>query len=498
MKTLDASHPLDKPIVETAYLTAQNVHRYRTILRHFYRQHQQLNYWLTLEDIADFMNREPCFATYSREQCEQDLSALVQWKNLLATQDVGKVQTIEEFKNRRFRYQLSPYTIEIERLTIKLESISGVGGSLEANLLERIAGCVRQIPELEKENASTIHSRWQDLSLDFGRLNDNATDYIASLQRGKLDELLNTQAFLTYKDGIIEYLRNFIKELQRFGPIIESLLKQVDPKTLETVLNQVLAYEKSIPRVDHEVSFDELRSEIHGQWRSLNTWFCGSFSRESEASRLLGITNGIIRRLTRLAYRLAETQNSLVSRRRECLHLAELFAQCQNLDEAHRLSAAILGPAHTRHLSGEFVRQTDSQLESVWEEAPFVVPLKPRVRGFRERLQMEAIESRGVEKQRTLEHYLRLQQEERSVLEQYTQDAIIDFASLPEIEPHVRVTLLRWIGKAMGNKKRMGYTEDGRTYQVFIHPKKRITLRCQDGNLEMPAIRLHFLERAGG
>ncbi len=488
---------LNKPIVETAYLTAQNVHRYRTILRHFYRNHQQLNYWLTLEEILSFITSEPPFATYNREQCEQDLNALVGWKNLLATQDVGKVQTIEEFKNRRFRYQLSPYTIEIERLTIKLESISGVGGSLEANLFERIAERIRQIPSVSRRDRGGVHSWWQDLSVDFQRLNDNATDYIASLQRGKLDELLNTQAFLVYKDGIIEYLRNFIKELQRFGPTIESLLKQLSPETKRGVLDAVIAYEKDIPRIDQEINLEELANEIHGQWRSLTAWFCGSSSRESEAARLLGITNSIIRRLTRLAYRLAETQNSLVSRHRECLHLAHLFARCSSLEDAHRLSAAVLGPAHTRHVWGEFERDTDSHLQGVWEEPPAIIPIKPKMRGSRERLQTEGIRSRFEEKQRTLNHYLQLQKEEQSVLEQHIQDSVIDFETLPLIEPHVRVTLLRWIGKAMGNKERIGHTEDGRTYKVEIHPSKRICLQCKDGHLDMPAIRLHFLEGGG-
>lgn len=494
---MDALHSLDKPIIETTYLTAQNVHRYRTILRHFYRQHQQLNYWLTLEEITAFMAKQPLLENYNREQCEQDLTALAQWKNLIATQDVGKVQTIEEFKNRRFRYQLSQYTIEIERLTIKLESISGVGGSLEANLLERIVAGIRQLPQIAIEEKTTIHSWWQDLSADFGRLNDNATDYIASLERGKLDELINTAAFLTYKDGIIEYLRGFIKELQRHGPTIHALIQNISETTVNQVLEVVISYEKDIPRIDQEIDIEELKTEIFGQWLNLKFWFGGNSERESEASRLLGITNSIIRRLTRLAYRLAETKNSLVSRHREFLHLSYLFSKCSALKEAHLLSASILGPANTRHLHGEYIRQTDSYSESIWEEESFVVPLKPRVRGYRERIDADSIISRAKIKEDTLKEYLELRKTEESVLEQYIQDSVIDFAKLPSIETHVRVTLLRWIGKAMGNKSMIGHTEDGRTYKVEIHPRTRITLNCEDGALDMPATKLYFMDGKG-
>ena len=72
------------------------------------------------------------------EQCKQDLDVLISWKNLLAIQDTSKVATVEEFKNKQFRYQLSEYSVEIERLTIRLENLFVESASLEPSLLERI------------------------------------------------------------------------------------------------------------------------------------------------------------------------------------------------------------------------------------------------------------------------------------------------------------------------------------------------------------------------
>ncbi|HHY15932.1 MAG TPA: TIGR02677 family protein [Firmicutes bacterium] len=495
---MDSALSLDKQVLETAYLTAQNVQRYRTILRYFYRQHQQLNYWLGLEDVLEFMKAQSAFADYTREQAEQDLNALVQWKNLLATQDMAKVLTLEEFKNRRYRYQLTPTTVEIERLLIKLASIVGVGGSLEAKLFQRITQHVRRIPEIAGGNKDEIRAWWQDMSIDFQRLNDSATDYLASLERGKLGELLDTASFLVYKSRITEYLRDFIKELQRYGPTIESLLAETDATVIERILAEVIAYEKDIPRIEQEIDVGELEREIHGQWRSLCAWFGISTGQRSEGVRLLQITDGVIRRLTRLAYRLAETQNSLVSRRREYQHLARLFSNCTDLTEAHLLSAAIVGPGNTRHLFGEFIRQTDSNSTAIWEEPPFLVPLRPRVRGFRDRLEQESIHSKAKQKEKTLAAYLQLRQEEAEVLDRHVRDAVIDFSSLPILEPHVRVTLLHWVSKAMGNRARIGQTEDGRTYRLEINTHEQIVLRCEDGNLRMPSIKIKFLETKRG
>ncbi len=42
-----------KPIIETSYLNAQNVGRYRCIMRFFYDQHQRLRYWLKPQEVYD-------------------------------------------------------------------------------------------------------------------------------------------------------------------------------------------------------------------------------------------------------------------------------------------------------------------------------------------------------------------------------------------------------------------------------------------------------------
>ncbi len=58
------------------------------------------------------MTADPYFADYRPEQCQQDLTTLTEWKNLSTLQDTRKVSTIEEFKNIKFRYQMSQYSVE--------------------------------------------------------------------------------------------------------------------------------------------------------------------------------------------------------------------------------------------------------------------------------------------------------------------------------------------------------------------------------------------------
>ncbi|HHW01434.1 MAG TPA: TIGR02677 family protein [Thermoanaerobacterales bacterium] len=483
-----------KPLDEARYLTAENAARYRVILRFFYEQHQRLRYWLYKEDIFDYMKQFEVFSDYTIEKCEQDLNALTQWKNLISTQDTAKASTLEEFKNKKFRYQLSPYSIEIERMTIRLESLSGYGGSLEPSLFERIYTSLLKTKEFSaSSDTAAIHRWWQDLNGDFESIYHNATDYIASLQSSRADELMKTEAFIVYKDRMIDYLRDFIKDLQRFSSAIEEFLKNLDEDVVNSVVERLVEYELSVPRIDRIPEAGEVRGEIKSKWFNLTGWFLGYGGDESEAYRLFSVTNEIIRKITRFAARIAESRSRTLSRKTDYLKLAAAFAGCKDLNEAHRLSAAAFGAFNTRHLAGEFERATESITVGVWDEKPCTFKLKPKTRNYSESGNTGAVRDCSESKSQKLKEYLMSLEQEREILEGLIFQNRINLAKLPEVEPFVRITLLRWIGKAMGSRNKTAKTEDGRQYRV-IFPKdhERVWLKCTDGNINMPAFIIEF------
>ena len=56
---------------------------------------------------------------------------------------------------------------------------------------------------------------------DFIRLNQNYQDYIRDLNSVKAEEMMRTKEFLVFKDKLVEYLRNFVKGLQKNVGVIE-------------------------------------------------------------------------------------------------------------------------------------------------------------------------------------------------------------------------------------------------------------------------------------
>ena len=104
---MQITEKLTRCLTEVKYLNADNVSRYRCIMRIFFENYEKLRYWLYQDDIYREMKQDPFFADYKEEQCQQDLNMLVEWKNLNTMQDTRRVSSIEEFKNRKFQTYLS-------------------------------------------------------------------------------------------------------------------------------------------------------------------------------------------------------------------------------------------------------------------------------------------------------------------------------------------------------------------------------------------------------
>lgn len=109
---------LQKSITETKYLATDNTYRYRPIMRFFYHKYEEAINWLYKEDIYPYM--KDLIPDYSMEELERDLTTLVDNMSLVTYQDYKNIQSLAEFKNRKLRYQMTDYAIEIERMTIRL------------------------------------------------------------------------------------------------------------------------------------------------------------------------------------------------------------------------------------------------------------------------------------------------------------------------------------------------------------------------------------------
>ena len=492
---MQVSDKLIRPLTEAKYLNADNVSRYRCIMRIFFENYEKLRYWMYQEDIYEEMIKDPFFADYRPEQCQQDLAMLVEWKNLNTIQDTRKVASIEEFKNKKYRYQMSEYSVEIERLVLRLENLFSEGASLEPTLLERIRRGIERFPEMAEVDGNEVYTWWTDLNNDFVRLNQNYQDYIRDLNSVKAEEMMHTKEFLVFKDRLIEYLRSFIKGLQRNVGVIEESLRSQKEEVRETVFGKIIEYELLIPRMEVEISRPMIEEKIRGRFQSIYNWFVGAEGAENEAGKLFDATNEIIRRITRYAAQLSEKNALGANRKEEYKKAAELFLRCNDLSEAHKMSAMVFGIERPWHLAGDLIRETDSMNQGVYEEVPLQFTLKPRVRTYREKSKRSGIRESAEQKQETRRKLLQKQKEEMQKLQQLEKKGRIDFAELPVLEPRIREILLKWLSDAMEDADFTARTDDGRRYVLDrTHAGEKCVVHCEDGNFTMPRMAIVFQE----
>lgn len=482
-------------INETSYLSVPNAPAYRKIMRLFYREYEKMHFQMYKEDIYALLKSEEEFADYTMNQLEQDLDALVKWKNLTPIQDPGRVYTIADYKNKQYRYTMSEYAVEIERLTVRLENIFLESGNLSTNFFVRLEKSLEEAGTMEHASLKEVNEWWSMLQEDFKRLNQNYQDYLRDFYSGKTDHLMKSVEFVLHKDKFIKYLNEFVQELQHHSKRIEQILTRQIPIMENCVLERVVQSELDIPHALLESNGNaepSIRENVLGKWDSLKNWFIDSAAHECECKKVLKITNDIIRSLIQNAALIVQIQNWGISRKDDYRKFLELFLKCENLEEAHCLSAHVFGVQKIEHFKVHEPREEDAINLSIYEETPAEFLLKPHTRGYKEKKDRRGFADKSLEKMMERERYLREVKSQREIVMRYIKDNKVDFSQIDEvISEETRNIFLQWITQANMNSQKKGRTEYGQEYRL-IQKKGSCVLECEDGNLTMPAYVLEF------
>jgi uncharacterized protein (TIGR02677 family) len=247
--------------------------------------------------------------------------------------------------------------------------------------------------------------------------------------------------------------------------------------------------------MDVEVSEKLLKEKTAGRYKSMYDWFVSREGQENEAVKLFDTTNEIIRRITRYAAQISEKNALGANRREEYRKVAEIFLKCEDIEEAHKMSAMVFGLERPYHLKGGTERESDSMNGGVYEESSSEFILKPRIRTYREKTNRSAIRELSEKKQQARLSFIQKQKEEMEKIRLLEKDGRIDFATLPTIEAGTREILLKWMSDALENSEMTARTEDGRTYVLERNPSvEKCVMHCDDGNMTMPGFVIVFQE----
>ena len=182
--------------------------------------------------------------------------------------------------------------------------------------------------------------------------------------------------------------------------------------------------------------------------------------RPSECSRVLDITDEVIRTIIQNAALIVQLQNWGISRKDDYRKFISLFLDCQDINEAHKLSAHVFGIQHIRHFKVNSDRSTDNISSSTYEESPIEFFLKPRTRAYRPRIDKTGFENKSMEKLAQRNEYLKKAEQDRKMVLRYIQGNRLELSRIGEtVRRTTRETLLRWIAAASLTGSGKGQTE---------------------------------------
>lgn len=477
---------LTKQISETKYLNAENSYRYRPIMRCFYHHYERLEYWLYKEDVYDEIKDNSFFSNYTLDECERDLETLVSWLSLEKMQDTKNATSIEEFKNKKYRYQLTEYATEIERLTISLEEMEIKTASLEPKLFDRIRISLATLEDISSLSLDEVNNLWNDLNDDFTKLNQNYQDFLKKFNEPKSEELLQSVSFLQFKNNITKYLREFIKGYQKNVYYIKSSISKISEDKVNLFLNMINDYYKKTPLFNKNFDFEHFREVNYGKICNIFKWFMGTISSISEGEKLMNTTDSIIVKITKYANSLVELHGNMTNRREEFKHLCKLFDKLNTIDDAHKYASLVFGIENVRHFVGNTTINTDS-IVNAYDVPPIEILLSSRTKMRKEKVQITPIVDKSFEKQKLLEEYRKEQENNKQILRRLIKNKKIELVGKMELSKVER----RYIQKLLASSSNKE-TEFGLTYEK-VKRDGYCTIISSDGVFLMEACSIEFV-----
>lgn len=370
-----------------AHLNVEKTPLYRAVLEAFVAARRQFAIALRPVEIAERIPRPAGAPEAPLTEVENALRQLKVWGNLDDSPDTAEAATLEEFYRDRRLYQLSAAGEAAETaLAFFYESLHRPG-ELQTTALRDILELLDAIPPLLSRSPpddAKLHLTLSSLTNRFEELTDRAQSFMRGLQRTVDLYGISVEAFLGYKERLIEYLEKFIGDLVVATNRTAEAISRVESARLDTLF-EALARRELADALDP--SPDLLAATLHrwrDRWLGLRRWFIGEPGHPSQAELLRARARSAIPALLTAVSHLHDRRTSRADRAADFTALALWFASAPDDAAAHRLwrTAFALTPARHLRVNEETLNaraRADEDARTRWlDAAPMFI--SPRLR----------------------------------------------------------------------------------------------------------------------
>ncbi len=335
-----------------AHLNVEKTALYRGILDVFVAERARFAIALRPAEIASAVARRGGLETPLSE-VENALRQLKEWGNLDDAPDTAEAATLEEFYRDRRLYQLSASGEAAEHALAVFDEHLHRPGELQTTALHDILQLLDSLPPLQAQDPpddAKLHLALSSLSSRFEELTSRAQSFMRGLQRTVDLYGISMEAFLAYKERLIEYLEKFIGELVVATNRIAEALLQIEAGGIGRLLAAVSRRELVDAIDPSPEKFEAAEVRWRERWSGLRRWFIGEGGHPSQAELLRARARSAIPALLTTVTQINDRRSSRADRAADFSTLARWFAEAPDDAAAHRLWRAAFALASSRHL----------------------------------------------------------------------------------------------------------------------------------------------------
>lgn len=392
-----AAHDSDLEVF--AYAVAEKSEQYVAVIEALVTSRERFRLQLRPGEVAADVRAGG--SNLDQSQVSLLLEQLADWGNVSRFYDSAAPETLAEFYNKRYLYQLTPRgSAAHDGVRAAQRAGLAVGGRLSGvllpGILERLEA-IRVAAAESEPDAGRLYSLFVDLFGSFGELAENSARYMSDLAVQVSDLTSDDERFLSYKQAVFAYLSDFMARFDEILPPVQALVAALDPGI--AALLEVAAGADVAPTL---AGADEgPLANLRQRWSGVVGWFLPGFAAESGGMRdRLPVAESLklamleaINRILMAVTRLNEQHFRRASREADFVQLARWFAAIDDPGadggsggggfSAQLLWDYAFGLWGARHFSDAAGDEEVERRRSFWEAEPAQIAPRLRATGRR-------------------------------------------------------------------------------------------------------------------
>ncbi len=487
-----------------AYTVESHAPLYRAIMRVFAdgKAHFRIHY--RPDQVAAELERLGSRPPLVEGGLERALDQLRDWGNLRRIHATGRVATLDDFRRRHFLYQITPAGEAAERAVGMVIDVLRESGSLQTVMLGAIAKNLAVLAaELERQapRPEVVYEALFNVTQQFHALTENAGIFLGRLHEAIDGGDVRRQAFLVYKEAVIAYLDDFMRELSEVAPRITRTLGGFAEAEVERLVALAIEADPA-PALDGP---RDVAGRLRRQWHDVCAWFLGQPGQPPTLKMLRGAARSAIRRILMVLDQIHQKRFRRASRAADLGRLATWFEDQEQTGDAHALFQDAFGLYSARHLGAVGEHAPLLQPAESWASAA-PVELAPALRESGRRTvagRAPRIVDHAAARRRLREQHQQRQRRRQHALACFAGRGRQRLGELPVLSDDQLDLMLELLDRllsrpAEGDGTRRARSRDGRLALVLSEPTERqlTEVKTVRGRLSIPDYTLTVVEGA--